>query len=497
MLRMPRASALLPMALLVPLLTVTASPAAADPLTWSTPSALPSSASINAVSCPSENLCVAVGSRPGGSVILVSNAPADPASWTVALNAAGSGFSDVSCPTTDFCIAVRGIVVAVSNNPAAGTFTESTLDGQVGDKITCTSETLCVSNGYRNINWYNTYGVAPFTNSANWTAMPFPPVSTFNDITCVGAQCLAVSSYGIHGIASLAPGAAFTQARFPGDPAPWLQPTAISCVASTCMLVTDGSGFPNPPDGGLYVSTDRTTWTRSTLPDVALPAGLECAQSGGAVRCVTVTLADKGGFTNTVSIADTSVPGAIKGTDWAVLPALFGTSTGGSDNIRAIGCASPYVCLAFAPNGRLSVGKAPVPNPGGSPSPTNPIPTPDPTPTRTAVRLSKTRAAVSKQGKAIFTINGNPGDTYTANLRSSVPASSVRSLAAKRVSLKLGSAKGTFDAAGKAKVTLKISKKGRTAVKRRGTLKATLKVTSGPRGGTPTSKQFAVTLKKR
>lgn len=495
MLRVPRASALLPLALLIPLLTVTASPAAADPLTWSTPSALPSSASINAVSCPSENLCVAVGSRPGGSVILVSNAPADPGSWTVALNAAGSGFSDVSCPTTDFCIAVRGIVVAVSNNPAAGIFTESTLNGQVGDKITCTSETLCVSNGYRNINWYNTYGVAPFTNSANWTAMPFPPVSTFNDITCVGAQCLAVSNYGIHGIASLAPGAAFTQARFPGDPAPWLQPTAISCVASTCMLVTDGSGFPNPPDGGLYVSTDRTTWTRSTLPDVALPASLACVEASGAVRCVTKTLADKGGFTNTVSIADTTVPGAIDGATWSVLPALFGTSTGGSDDIRAIGCASPYVCLAFAPNGRLSVGKASVPNPGGSPSPTNPNPTP--TPTRTAVQLSKTRAVVSKQGKAIFTINGNAGDTYAANLRTSVPASSVRSLSAKRVSLKLGSVKGTFNGAGKAKLSIKISKKGRAAVKRLGTVKATLNVTSGPQGGTQSAKRFAVTLKKR
>ncbi|MFN8214470.1 MAG: hypothetical protein U0R27_12555 [Candidatus Nanopelagicales bacterium] len=482
---------LLPLVLLLGFIGI--SPAAADPLTWSAPSGLPSSASINAVSCPSENLCVAVGSRPGGSVILVSNAPADPASWTVALNAAGSGFSDVSCPTTNFCIAVRGIVVAVSNNPAAGTFTESTLDGQVGDKITCTSETLCVSNGYRNINWRNTYGVAPFTNSANWTAMPVPPSGSFNDITCVGAQCLAVSSYGIHGTASLAQGAAFTQARFPGDPAPWLQPAAISCVASTCMLVTDGSGFPNPPDGGLYVSTDRTTWTRSTLPDVALPAGLECAQSGGAVRCVTVTLADKGGFTNTVSIADTSVPGAINGTDWAVLPALFGTSTGGSDNIRAIGCASPYLCLAFAPNGRLSVGKAPVPDLGGNPTPTDP----STTPARTAVQVPKTRAVVSKQGKAIFAVNGNPGDTYAANLTARVPSSSVRSLSAKRVSLKLGSAKGTFDAAGKAKVTLKISKKGRTAVKRLGTVKATLKVTSSPRGGTPTSKQFAVTLKKR
>ena len=71
------------------LLSIGVGPASADPLTWSAPSALPGAPIINAVDCPTPSLCVAVGTaRPNGSVILVSTAPANPSSWTVALTAA-------------------------------------------------------------------------------------------------------------------------------------------------------------------------------------------------------------------------------------------------------------------------------------------------------------------------------------------------------------------------------------------------------------------------
>lgn len=332
--------------------------------------------------------------------------------------------------------------------------------------------------------------------------MPNPPSNptSFNDIACVGASCLAVSGFGLHSTTALTPGGAFAQSRFPGDPAPWLGPSGITCVPSTCLLLTDASGFPNPPDGGVYVSTNRSTWTRSLLPDPALPANLACAERSGAVRCVVGTLAKSGAFTDTRSVADTTSPSATQASDWSVLPAIFGTSTGGTDDIRTLGCASPEACVAFSFDGRVSIGTAPSPAPGTggtTPAPGNGPTPPAPTaPARLALRLTSTVARLDARGRAVYAIQGSPGDGYIANLTTTVPAASVRA-SAKRLPLKLSSARGTFDRSGKARVTITLSKKGRTALGRLGRLSARLTVVSGPRAGERTSRTFTVTVKPR
>jgi hypothetical protein len=482
--------------------------AEAAPLSWTPPSAVPGAPLYDAVDCPTESLCVAVGeARSGGSVIAVTTTPADPASWAPDVTNSGSGYGDVDCPSADFCIATRGTVVAVSTDPASGVFTESpSLGRDIGSRIACAGSGLCVANGYSDINWRNTYGVAPFTAGGNWTAVPNPPANptSFADLACVGAACLAVSGFGIHSTAALSVGGAFAQSRFPSESAPWLQPSAITCVPSTCMLVTDGSGFPNPPDGGVYVSTDRTTWTRSLLPDPKLPADLACAERTGAVRCVVGTLAPRGAITDTRSVADTTSASATQASDWSVLPALFGDTTGGSDNVQTLGCASPYACVAFSFDGRVSVGTAPDPllgagGPGGgTPAPGgggNPPAAPVP-PGRPAVRLSSAATTLDRRGRAIFAIQGSPGDRYVANLTTAVPAASVRS-AAKKVTIRLGSAKGRFDRRGRARVTITLSAKGRTALKRLGRLSARLRIASGPQGGPQSSRTFTVNVKRR
>ncbi|HNI36314.1 MAG TPA: hypothetical protein PLV93_13000, partial [Microthrixaceae bacterium] len=132
--------------------------------------------------------------------------------------------------------------------------------------------------------------------------------------------------------------------------------------------------------------------------------------------------------------------------------------------------------------------------PGGSP--TEPGTTPAPAPgARTAVTLKGGSTKVVKRGKAVFALQGNPGEDYVANLVTMLPASSVRSTAAKRISVKLGSAKGTFSGAGAGKATVKLSAKGKRALKRLGKLKATLRVTSDPRG-VASVQRFTVTLKR-
>lgn len=126
----------------------------AAPLSWTAPAGVSGAPLYNAVDCPAANLCVAVGkARTTGSVIAVTSSPSDSGSWAPDITNPGGGYGDVDCPSTDFCIATRGNVVAVSTNPASGVFTESTaFSKNVGGRIECSSAALCVANGYNNIN---------------------------------------------------------------------------------------------------------------------------------------------------------------------------------------------------------------------------------------------------------------------------------------------------------------------------------------------------------
>src|SRR5271169_6663698 len=102
---------------------------------------------LQAVSCPSAGLCVAVD--PGGNV-LTSTAPTGGAStWKRWLVDPGTWLAGVSCPTTSLCVAGDGVGdILVSTNPTGGTGTwskVSVVPGTVIDAVSCPTASFCVA----------------------------------------------------------------------------------------------------------------------------------------------------------------------------------------------------------------------------------------------------------------------------------------------------------------------------------------------------------------
>ena len=102
---------------------------------------------LNAVSCPSTGLCVAVDAV-GNAVI--STAPFSGGTWTVTPIDAGHDLDGVSCaPGSATCVAVDfGGRFISATNPSGGTgaWTPAAADGgHIVSGISCASATLCVA----------------------------------------------------------------------------------------------------------------------------------------------------------------------------------------------------------------------------------------------------------------------------------------------------------------------------------------------------------------
>ena len=101
----------------------------ASALRWSAPQLLgPRSTAVHklvAVSCPSASLCVAIDAA--GEVVTSTEPTAHGTHWRVSTPLPGlpvgpdpNGLNAISCPSTTLCVAVGGAHVAVSTDPAGG-----------------------------------------------------------------------------------------------------------------------------------------------------------------------------------------------------------------------------------------------------------------------------------------------------------------------------------------------------------------------------------------
>jgi hypothetical protein len=111
-------------------------------------------ASFRGVSCPSSELCVAVGATPGGSgkvVFTSTNPTGGAAAWSGTTLESGSSvpaFSAVSCPSVSFCVAVGGGEVFTSTNPTGGAAAWSgplQVDTHPLTAVSCPSESFCAA----------------------------------------------------------------------------------------------------------------------------------------------------------------------------------------------------------------------------------------------------------------------------------------------------------------------------------------------------------------
>jgi hypothetical protein len=331
------------------------------------------------VSCPSETLCVAVGSLDS---VAVSRSPTGGAgSWHVGyptypvpdpscLEEEGvypascsyprGALDAVSCASESLCVAVTYEGSAfVSTDPAAGAGTWSI--GEVMSKgsahltdVSCPSAGLCVAVSGGNGAGTGKVFTATAPAAGNWSAAPLPGAPDLRGVSCSSpAQCVAVAKGG----------RIFTSTNPTGGAGAWREvgsPTgrdleALACVSGLCAAGDGG--------GNVLTSTDPTG-----AADFALTGGGGSVQLTGlscptADRCVAV---DNNGsvLTSTNPTGGTGawtfenlVPFEAEPQDFGqfVKNALWGAS-----------CPSPRLCVLVGANSRVFTATEPFAKPPAS-----------------------------------------------------------------------------------------------------------------------------------
>jgi hypothetical protein len=219
--------------------------------------------SLDAVSCATESLCVAVGKE--GAVYSSTDPAGGAKAWTV-----GNGkelgsphLTAVSCPSASLCVAVsgeRGAAVGrivTSTAPASGQWQSAELAGAPDLRaVSCATTTLCVAAGAGGQIFVS---IDPSGGASAWREVASPTPRELRAVSCVTGLCAAGDAGG-NILTSTDPAAAgrFTEADGGGS----IQITGASCPsAERCVAVDE--------NGDVLTSTEPTggsgAWTFQNL----------------------------------------------------------------------------------------------------------------------------------------------------------------------------------------------------------------------------------------
>jgi hypothetical protein len=269
------------------------------------PTAGPGVGTWRAVTCPTDEICIAVGADSASDGVAAVSSDGG-TTWTAGSMPAGTpALVAVACPDTSHCVALGQATTAVSTDggltwttQVVGDPSTTTLLG-----VTCTSPTTCLAVGF-------IHGSAPPTGrilrsadgGATWTDAQIPPGAwplgavacstarrcaaigtgfvtsddggqTWQDapvdggtqgltaVACPSASfCLAIGPYPQCATAvSTDGGATWTDVAWPSGTGPL---GSIACVAPSNCLVADGSSLPGNTATTIYAGSDGgATWT--------------------------------------------------------------------------------------------------------------------------------------------------------------------------------------------------------------------------------------------
>jgi hypothetical protein len=289
----------------------------------------------NAISCPSNTLCLAGSTH--GAVLNSQNASTGAsASWSAPLPVAGGvsavNISPQSCPSSSLCLASDGAGrVLTSTNPAGGVWSSSLVDpgGYGFGTPVCPSTTLCVATD-------NNGNLLTSTNPAgggsSWSAPA--PIDSGNQISRLDCPsttlCVAVDGKGN----------VMTSTNPAGGSSSWSVPAGIDstgigrlvCPASTLCVAIDSNNrvlaSTNPAGGA-------STWSVPASIGLGGITGLACPTAG-----LCVATGDEGHLV-------TSTNPAGGASTWSV-PASIDSAW-----ISQLQCPSSALCVAIDSNNRV------------------------------------------------------------------------------------------------------------------------------------------------
>jgi len=235
--------------------------------TWHTASIPSTTGSLLSVACPTATTCVAVGRAPGtmaglAGVILQSTDAGQ--TWQRVINGIPA-MDAVTCPSTNLCIAVGEIILVSRDSGSTWNLRAVSGGAQTLTGLACPTSTRCLAVGGTsagNINNSLTgFGVATSDGGATWHAVTMPPGSwnleramCISSTTCFATGALPTAATPLPFELSQDGGDTWSA----GPPPPGLSDLqAISCMtAMHCIGVGATSSGP-----ASVVTNDGSSWT--------------------------------------------------------------------------------------------------------------------------------------------------------------------------------------------------------------------------------------------
>lgn len=304
---------------------------------------------LSGVSCPTPNLCVAVGAP---ATYAVSTQPAgDAAAWALSGHPQ-SGRADgylrgVDCPSPSLCVAVEAAgTILTTTAPVAGAdgWTAAPIPGAPHlTDVSCPRTSRCVAVGEEGV---IVTSDNPTAGPGAWAVDRMAPPLPLNRVSCsaVNLACVATAASAIAGTTDMMAGAAGWELK--GEVALADSLNAIDCPTETFCAIggTGGALTSASPTGPI------SGWTAAPLPTGFQLLGIDC-QPGGA--CVATT--DSGEVFAAGAPTAAWVPGRFPG----------GPATGLFD----VSCPSVGLCVAVGESSQVASSTDPFAVPAPSPPP--------------------------------------------------------------------------------------------------------------------------------
>lgn len=204
---------------------------------------------LRAVSCASQNLCVAVGFE--GTVDVSDDPTGGAGAWSMTnVNVAGGGathLTGVSCPSTSLCVAVSGQgsggsagKVLTTTDPMSGIWTTAQLDSSLDfTGVSCGTPSLCVAVAREG---RIAVSANPAGGGSAWSVVGAPGgAGDLGGVGCNSAPlCAAGNATGniLTSTDPTAPGGTWTETKAAGP----VLVTGVSCPSASGCVAVDNNG---------------------------------------------------------------------------------------------------------------------------------------------------------------------------------------------------------------------------------------------------------------